>query len=430
LRTSTILNSYGFNTPTKITYVPKNDNSEQAFFPTESIVVRELRELSTSLFLVDQYHPNTNQLEFETSNKELWIDILPKFEAIYEFLTSNPINIAVVQKSKESKVKYQTTFKEPNLRLGNSSICSFSGGADSTAGIVELLKNEPNPVMHHCLTGNRVYGRVKKLHSETTLSNSHLFLTDARQFHKIGYSDLRNFVFLIDTFIVAHALGINHMVYPENGPLILNPRMSNFKDPTKNSHPFLICTLETIFKNLTEGSFSINCIFKDKTKCEVMAPLLKDNLIDMTNSCFIIQGQRGMCGNCFACFVRRFSLLAFKYYEPCIYQSDPFLASCRLETTHETIKDLHDSILFLFNIITGREEIGSSMIDIPNGFFQNPTKLFENFAAEMFIGFKNYFEMNKEAQLSALARFTKSLLEKINQSLLSSREEDLARLLC
>lgn len=391
--------------------------------------MRELRELSTSLFLIDRYHPEVDQLEFETLNKDRWIDRIPQFEMLFEFLTESPIKITLVDRSNESKVKYQTTFVDPDLHLNDSSICSFSGGADSTAGIVELMKIERAPVIHHCLTGNRVYGRVKKLHTETLLSNSHLFLTDVRQFSKVVYSDLRNFIFLIDMFILANTLKISRMVYPENGPLILNPRMSNFKVPTKNSHPLLISTLETIFKSLSDGSFSINCIFKDKTKCEVMAPLLQNNLIDKTNSCFIIQGQRGMCGNCFACFVRRFSLLAFKYYEPCVYQSDPFLASCRLAPDHETMRDLHDSILFLFNIMNDRENIENHLIDVPDGFFENPSKLFENFPAEMFLGFRNYFEIKGSAPLSALGRFAKSLLDIIDKNALQSRENELLSLL-
>jgi hypothetical protein len=258
------------------------------------------------------------------------------------------------------------------------------------------------------------------------LASLDLFLTDMRGEKGVGRSPLRGFLFLVNAFLLSHFLKTDILIFPENGPLMLNPPMSSFTEPTKNSHPMLISTLQRIFERIEGRKFEISCIFKDKTKSEVMALLLKDNLITKTNSCFQVQGIRNMCGTCFACFVRRFSLLALGFSEqPTQYTRDPFLSSCTQGASNEIMLDLHDSLLFLYRIMIDKEDINQYLTNVPNDFFANPSLLFNRFSEDVFLGINEYFMTKSSSQLNALGRFAKELLDRIDKRRLESRKEQL-----
>jgi 7-cyano-7-deazaguanine synthase in queuosine biosynthesis len=432
MKTSSLLKYHHISRRPKILRIPAKTSEVYNYFFDDNPLLRELQELAIALFLIDRSYPETQQLDFEMNHRNIWEGLIEEIEKLTEFLTERKIKINLIERSQEDKFTYQAQITKNDSyfnSLSGHNVCLFSGGADSTAGIVKLLEKEKYPILHHSLTGNIVYGRVKKLHKEMPILNSELFISDMRDARKLGNSALRGFVFIINAFLVARYLGCKRLVFPENGPLMLNPPMSCFKDPTKNAHPYLITNLEKIFKSLSGEAFKIDCIFKDKTKAEVVIPLITTNLISKTNSCFFVQGQKNMCGNCFACFVRRFSLIALDYLESSAYSTDPFLTSCPLCPDHETMKDLHDSLFFLFNILTGKVNIGDYLANVPDNFFQDPSILFRNFAADIFLGVRKYFERINNSQTNALGRFAKDLTTSIDKHMLDLREEELLALI-
>lgn len=432
MRTSSLLRYQQILRGIKLLNVPPRISEAHDVFFEDNILLRELQELTIALFLVDRSYPETHELDFETQNRTVWANLVEEIEKTIEFLTERKIKINLTEKSQQNKFLYQARIVNTSSyfdRLAGHSVCLFSGGADSTAGVVSLSEREKYPILHHSLTGNIVYSRVKRLHKEIPLLNSDLFITDMRASRGVGDSSLRGFVFIVNAFLVAHSLKCERIIFPENGPLMINPSMSFFKVPTKNSHPFLITTLEGVFKSLSGKPFRIDCMFKDKTKAEVIAPLVTSKLLNKTNSCFIVQGQRNMCGNCFACFVRRFSLIALDYIEQSAYGMDPFSSSCTLCPNHETMKDLHDSLLFLFSILTGKMSIEPYLVNVPDDFFQDPSRLFRNFSADIFVGVRKYFEKAHSCSPNALGRFARDLVDNLDKQMLDLREEELANLI-
>ncbi len=423
MKVSALLSYYHIGSP-KILQIPAFETEHYEVFFEQQSLTSDLVELATAIYLLHSYHAETFDLQFETENMALWSEVAPDIERLIEFLTHRKMRIDVMETLEKRKFCRQIQFGIRPIGSQNRIVALFSGGADSTAGIINLLSKEKTPIMHHSLTGQIVYGRVKRLHKLMPLANCDMFLTDMREQKGIGGSPLRGFIFLINAYLLCHFLKCDTLVFPENGPLMLNPSMSSFMEPTKNSRPFLISTLQNVFRVIEGKEFKIECIFKDKTKAEVMAYLLNRDLVVKTNSCFQVQGVKNMCGTCFACFVRKFSLLALGYSEPALYSRDPFLLSCNLGD--EIMRDLHDSLFFLFKILIDKKDINEYLTEVPTDFFDNPSSLFKNFSADIFLGMKQYFEKNPTAQLNPLGRFAIELLKNVDKRILELRGEQLS----
>ena len=172
-------------------------------------------------------------------------------------------------------------------------------------------------------------------------------------------------------------------------------------------------------------------MFKDLTKAEISAKLGDNKIIDQTWSCFNVQGQSRMCGACFACVVRRLSLLAAGYHEPAeTYENNPF--SSELQSNSRTLgwklDDLHDTFVYLRNFLKTKSFSKNEMYLIPDGFFKDEIRLMNNFALDMFLGFKKQEEQLGAVNLGPLGKFVKKIVDKIPNPDLSQRENELKQL--
>jgi len=244
-------------------------------------------------------------------------------------------------------------------------------------------------------------------------------------------NNTRGLLFISNALVIASCLGFSQVCVPENGPLMINPDISHGSEATKNAHPFLITTLEEIYNHVTKTKIRIDSLFKDLTKAEISAKLGNNKIIDQTWSCFNVQGQSRMCGACFACAVRRLSLLAAGYNEPKeTYEINPFSAELQDRTSALGWKldDLHDTFVYLRNFLKSKRFSRNEMFLIPEGFFGDETELMSNFALDMFLGFKKQEEQLGASNLGPLGRFAKKIVDEIPQSELCDREKELERL--
>ena len=106
----------------------------------------EFEELMLSLHLIDKYLSTETGLTFETEYPELWQEKKQKIEMLFEFLTQRKISLAFVTRSnlrRQSQKRLTTNFEN-----GDGVVSLFSGGLDSAAGAIELIKKAG------CFAGN------------------------------------------------------------------------------------------------------------------------------------------------------------------------------------------------------------------------------------------------------------------------------------
>jgi hypothetical protein len=212
---------------------------------------------------------------------------------------------------------------------------------------------------------------------------------------------------------------------------MINPNVSLRSEPTKNAHPFLITVLEEVFNHVTGLRKRINPIFKDETKAEIAAKVMNDQIIDKTWSCFSVQGQSKMCGACFACAVRRLSLLAAGHQEPQdTYEFDPFGSELpnNISSLGWKLDTLHDTFIYLKDFLDTKSLQRNEMFLVPEGFFANEKELLTRFSLDMFLGFKKHEELIGSANLGPLGRFVEKIAGGIPQSDMNEREQRLVEI--
>lgn len=389
---------------------------------------REFEELMLSIFLWDKYLPSERQLSFGTRQYSAFKEVKQDIEQLITFLTHRKISIRFIPTRKQFHRQRRISSGE-NPKTQRGAPCLFSGGLDSAAGALSLAKNHLHPTLSHTATGNIVLGKVHKLRVHPILRTLPLIITDLRT--PAADSNLlmtRGLIFLSNALVLASSMKRKQIYMPENGPLMINPRVSPLSEPTKNAHPYLISTLEKIYNHITQSKVKIIPLFKDETKAEIIAKVLNDKIIDRTWSCFKIQGQTKMCGLCFACFVRRLSTLAVGYREQAgTYQYDPFLVE-RKELGRLMKIDLdilHDTFLFLEKLLRDDRLIRKEMYLIPEDFFSDSIRLMRNFSLDIFLGLSRYVKNSQPHRLGTLGRFALKLLRDIPQSDLEARDEEL-----
>ena len=394
----------------------------------------EFEELMLSLYLMDRFVSSENTLSFETNYPVIWREEKQKIEMLFEFLTKRKISLKFVNRS-NPKRELQKRLNHSGIDEKNGVICLFSGGLDSAAGSVELIKNGCNLALSHTATGHITLGRAKALLKNPTLSSTPMIVTDMRikkdSSLESPSSNTRGFLFISNALVIASCLKYSQVCIPENGPLMINPNISSGSEATKNAHPFLITSLEEIYNRVANTKIKINSLFKDLTKAEISAKLGNNKIIDHTWSCFNVQGQSRMCGACFACLVRRLSLVAAGYYEPPeTYENNPF--SSDLESSGGALNwkldDIHDTFVYLRDFYETKKFSKNEMFYIPDGFFQDEREMMNNFALDMFLGFAKEKEKLGSENLGSLGKFVKKIVDKIPNNDLNQRENELVTL--
>lgn len=385
----------------------------------------EFEKLMLSMHLLDKYASDEKQLCFETCLKSEIDNVAEEAENLYSFLTCRKLTIKALYQAPEGKLA-QKRLTPINQTIRCGAPCLFSGGLDSAAGAIFLNNKAYSPTLCHTSTCNITLGKALSLHLMSPYSQLPLIITDMRNEAADSTSGkTRGLLFLSNAITLASSLGHKEVFFAENGPLMINPPVSPLADPTKNAHPYLIGAMERIFNTITGSRIKINAIFKDQTKSEVVAKVSRKGIIDYTWSCFRVQCQSHMCGLCYACLVRRLSLLALGYEEPPdAYEFNPFgLDRAKLGgVALQDLDILHDGILFFERMLKKENITEIDLARVPEGFFKDPSELLHRFSLDMFLGIK---KLLGSTQIGTLGKFASEVMREIPDSYLSEREEEL-----
>jgi 7-cyano-7-deazaguanine synthase in queuosine biosynthesis len=386
---------------------------------------KELQEVANHLHWAERWNQGPDQhVSIKVSNPSRWDEVKDNLENLYYFLTDKEIFLRFEKGSQPD---------EPGTKLPfgsyDSEVCLFSGGIDSGAFAWLLAKERKPAVLSHTETSLMLYGKARKFF-ERYLSKPWLSMTASRIRGKeqvYGLSQTRGLVFLANALSIAEHLGATSVVVPENGPLMLNPPVSRRSQATKTSNPVMIDEFLGIVNKVLGGSIVVKTPFANRTRGEV-AVVLNERMVADTYSCFSSQGQKRMCGMCFACFTRILACQAVGIHE----NLDQAYATNPLETDISPLSEINkrkariqiDALTFWRNLAALDSEVGLESARFK--LISQRTPLIRRQALEMLVGVLHYSEHYPAA--GTVGGIARSLLNEIPADLLAAREQEIAKL--
>lgn len=206
-------------------------------------------------------------------------------------------------------------------------IVMFSGGLDSTSGVVELLANSQDNLIlasHTSQTGlkktqtslvneleRRFPRRVRHLMFECHLSKGKRACEETQR--------TRSFLYAAVGAAIAKAYHQRSILFFENGILSINlPPSEQYQNAraTRTTHPKVLSDLTRLLTLVEENDFQILNGFLWKTKTDIVTLMKENDCLDLLNSTVScsrtfdsgIKHIQTHCGRCSQCIDRRFAI--------------------------------------------------------------------------------------------------------------------------
>jgi len=191
------------------------------------------------------------------------------------------------------------------------SVCLFSGGIDSLAGI-SLAREKFGPThgvfVHHDGLG----GIVEELQNRCLNSLKIRVHNLGTQTGPRGLQQTRGFLYMVFGGIAAHLHGTENIVVSEVGHTMFQPELSALDEVTLTTHPILVRLTKDLLKLALKQNFNYFEPFSNLTKAEAISLCPFKDAISLTNSCRTTRWAHSSvshCGQYYGCLVRRMSCL-------------------------------------------------------------------------------------------------------------------------
>ena len=386
---------------------------------------KELQEVANGLHWAERWSQGPDQpVSIRVSNPSRWDGVKSDLEDLYYFLTDKEISV---------KFEKGNQADEPGTKLPfgstDSEVCLFSGGIDSGAYATILSRERRHAVLSHTETSLMLYGKAKTFF-QRYLRRPSLSMTASR-FRSgeqvYGLSQTRGLVFLANALSIAEHLEASTVVVPENGPLMLNPPVSRRSQATKTSNPAMISGFLDIVNRVLDSNIVVRTPFSDKTRGEV-AIILTDKMVGDTYSCFSSQGQKRMCGMCFACLTRILACQAFGIREDLArsYETNPLevdIASLT-EVNRRKARIQIDALTFWRSLASPDSEDGIELARFNLIVSRSP--LMRRQALEMLVGVSQYAKHHPAS--GTVGKYATSVVDSTPADLRAGREEEIAQM--
>jgi 7-cyano-7-deazaguanine synthase in queuosine biosynthesis len=192
------------------------------------------------------------------------------------------------------------------------SVCLFSGGLDSYAGILlakARLKNVAGIFAAHADQG-RIINIVRKLEKRIlTKAKIELHELKVPSVEAHGYAQLRGFLYIVGAAAWMNVLEADTLFVTECGPTMYQPRFSPFDSITMTTHPVVVDSARRVIGEILGRKIAVLTPFEDLTKAEVFAVCPEKAGLRHTHSC-ISQRFGRHDGTCYGCVVRRLAGIA------------------------------------------------------------------------------------------------------------------------
>lgn len=181
-------------------------------------------------------------------------------------------------------------------------ICLFSGGVDSYAGI-KIAEERYDKMVGVFVAHNDQSRIIKIINSLKKEIKTPVRTIYAPPIGADDYSQFRGLLYMLSGGIYAHLTGANKILVTECGPTMYQPLFSPYDSITYTTHPYVLKAAKDVLEIITKKKIDIIIPFEDLTKAEVIANSgIKD--FSATHSC-ITQRFGNHCGTCFGCVIKR-----------------------------------------------------------------------------------------------------------------------------
>lgn len=298
--------------------------------------VADLLDLAAAVYMTDlavlrgrnERFVRDIELHVPVRQPDLWLPLADHLVRLAWHLTGDNLSLHLWPRS---AAEQPTNGIGPSALPGADCICLLSGGIDSLAGAVMLLRAGRRPLFVSHRSGNPTVARAQR-HVVTVLRRlqpelAHIFvalapLTTASALpfpppeQREPSRRSRSLFFMAIGAAAAAALGVCEVYMPENGILTaalpLTPsRVGGLS--TRSTHPAVVSLLNQICRAAGLNASVLNpFVYRTKTEliADILRPALKPEEILGTVSCWMTGRRHRQCGGCVPCLLRRLSLLA------------------------------------------------------------------------------------------------------------------------
>jgi len=306
---------------------------------------RDLIEVATYVYVADLLVHRTarwrRSLNFviPVRNIKRWESVAADLSMIISFVTGDHVSFEFIRRHVKEKKK-SFIDNPPSCDC----ICLLSGGMDSFAGALDLLKQKRQPMLishfrqnlvakHQRMLEDALQSFAVNVQGMNKLSSIRIDSGLSRGRYKSGFKGkleptqrTRSYLFLCLATAVADALKINEVQIPENGVIAINVPFAACRAgsrSTRTAHPRFLWYFENIINRLFDGDFKVRNPFIFRTKSEVLEVFkhtgMEKHIVD-TLSCsrywygIRVDKRRAKrncthCGACLACLVRRAAII-------------------------------------------------------------------------------------------------------------------------
>ncbi len=268
---------------------------------------------------------------------DIWERSGSKLENAISFLARDSVSLRFT--AKNERRDDITSF---NTSEESKCCCLFSGGVDSAAGVLWAINHGLSPTLISYASGNLSGIQstlANQIERKTSYHPPHLKVSwqAARRrsgSYRLGerpnsmlYQHLRSFFYLAIAYAVALESSISSVYIFENGPIALNPLLSESHINTRTVHPRFLEYFQSAMQAVFETNISIENPFIYRTKSQLTSYIknkrLANDIIPYTSSCFAYARVKTLAqklddydyqgthdGDCLPCIIRRISLIA------------------------------------------------------------------------------------------------------------------------
>lgn len=398
---------------------------------------QEISELVFCLYLMEKFRFDSTELEFISAEPRNLEDIISYFEELYRIMVERPITITLRKGTTGDSRTVQEKLTE-DLDLNEASL--FSGGVDSTVGMLLLKRENSKVVLSHTKTGTVTFGRARRV-LEQSGTGLQFVVSDATirkpsSWKESGEAVIhsRGIIFLTNAMLIANSLGLPKVILPENGPFVLNIETTAADKSTRTTHPLLVDKLQEVFRKISGREIQVDVPFAQWTKAEIMAADVLSPILGVTHSCFYTQGiEKGeMCGTCYSCNVRSLSAYASKVekhdgnYSHNLMELQPNTTSNR-----EKLEILHGVFRFYSKILNAPSQLNDALRNSYLGrlyTYKSAGDMLYRFGCDLFLGARRMLDTKSKNDLGPIGKYLSKVLPRLDQELLDKRAEQLEEL--
>lgn len=273
------------------------------------------------------------RLQIPLSNPVLWASVVPLLEQALRFLSGDQWSIQIAGGGPEIPIP-QIRGRLVNIGR-HDSVSLFSGGLDSTIGVLDLLAQHRRPVLvSHSYRGDADRQSMIWSHLPIQLARFSAVANPVSQLDRSNDVQMRtrSFNFLAYGALVAATMSERGVVpppvdlfVPENGLIALNPPLTPRRIgalSTRTTHPHFLALMQRILNALHIPVRIINP-YAAKTKGEMLQHCADTTTLhrvaEHTVSCGKWKRTNSQCGKCVPCLIRRASFHAAGLADPTPY---------------------------------------------------------------------------------------------------------------